>query len=45
MSFLVLVPTKRVPDTDGVIRVTPDELDVDTKISDHRARIKTEGAD
>ena len=30
MSFLVLVPTKRVPDTDGVIRVTPDGLDVDT---------------
>jgi len=30
MSFLVLVPTKRVPDTDGVIRVAPDGLDVDT---------------
>ena len=30
MSFLVLVPTKRVPDTDGVIRVTPDGLGVDT---------------
>ena len=30
MSFLVLVPTKRVPDTDGVIRVAPDGLEVDT---------------
>ena len=30
MSFLVLVPTKRVPDTDGGIRVAPDGLEVDT---------------
>lgn len=30
MSFLVLVPTKRVPDTDGVIRVAPDGVGIDT---------------
>ena len=30
MSFLILVPTKRVPDTDGVIRIRDDGLDVDT---------------
>ena len=29
MSFLILVPTKRVPDTDGLIRIRDDGLDVD----------------
>lgn len=30
MSFLVLVPTKRVPDTDGLIRVDADGFGIDT---------------